>query len=118
MRARRRSDRLGAPKGVGRKGRTSSQGVGRSRSGLKSRIVGVVDALEYLIRFAILAGRAHDLAGAPALLEALPFGASVEGRATDVDRLIEEVEGRGAVPVIPPKGNGAEFREQDREIYK
>ena len=77
-----------------------------------------MDALGYLIRFVILPGQAHDLAGVPALLEDLPFGALVGDRAFDADWLPGEVERRGAAPVIPSKRNRAEPREHDREMYK
>ena len=77
----------------------------------------VVDALGYLVRFVILPGQAHDLAGVPALLEDLPFGAFVGDRAFDADWLLEDVERRGAVPVIPSRRNRTEPREHDREIY-
>ena len=76
-----------------------------------------MDALGYVVRFVILPGQAHDLAGVPALLEDLPFGALVGDRAFDADWLLEEVERRGAVPVIPSRRNRTEPREHDREMY-
>ena len=66
----------------------------------------------------MLPGKATDLAGVPALLEDLRFGAFVGDKAFDADWLLEEVEGRGAVPVIPPKRNRAASRDHDREMYK
>ena len=42
---------------------TSTQGIGRSGGGLTSKIVAVTDALGYLVRFVLLPGQAHDLAG-------------------------------------------------------
>ena len=49
-------------KASGAKG-TCHQGIGRSRGSLSSKIVAVADALGYLVRFMILPGLVHDLAG-------------------------------------------------------
>ncbi|MCY3985231.1 MAG: hypothetical protein OXE85_15100, partial [Roseovarius sp.] len=86
----------GAPEGVRRKRGTSKQGIGRSRGGLTSRTVAVTDALGYLVRFVLLPGQAHDLAGMPDLLEGLEFGALIGDRAFDADWPAGEVERRGA----------------------
>ena len=93
------------------------QGTGRSRGGLTSKVVAVVDALGYLVRFVILPGQAHDLAGVPALLDGLPFGAFVGDKAFDADWLLEDLEGRGAAAVIPPRRNRTGPREHDRDMY-
>ncbi len=85
---------------------------------MTSKIVAVVDALGCLARFVILPGQAHDLAGVPDLLKGLRFGALIADRAFDADWLLEEVEGRGAVPVIPPKRSRAASQDHDREMYK
>ena len=77
----------------------------------------VVDALGYLVRFTILPGQAHDLAGVPALLDDLPFGAFVGDKAFDADWLLEELERRGAEAVIPARRNRTEPREHDRDVY-
>ena len=51
----------------------------------------VVDALGYLVRFAILPGQAHDLKRVSDLLESLGFGALVGDRAFDADWLMGEL---------------------------
>jgi len=79
--------------------------------------VAVVDALGYLVRFRILPGQAHDLAGVPGLPEGLPFGAPVGDRAFDADWLLENLEKRGAEAVIPPGRNRTAPRDHDREMY-
>ncbi len=104
-------------KASGTRGGTSSQGIGRSRAGLTSKIVAVVDALGYLVRFVILPGQAHDLAGVPALLGDLRFGAFIGDKAFDADWLLEDLEGRGADAVIPSRRNQTEPREHDRKMY-
>lgn len=98
--------------------RTHAALQGRSRGSLTSKIVAVVDALGCLVRFVILPGQAHDLAGAPDLIEDLRFGALVGDKAFDAHRLLEEVEGRGAVPMTPPKRNRTAPRDHGREMYK
>ena len=99
-------------------GGTSKQGIGRSRGGLTSKIVAVTDALCYLVRFVLLLGQAHDLAGMPDLLEGLEFGALVGDKAFDADWLVDEVERRGAMAVIPSKRNRKVPRDHDGEMYK
>ncbi|MDE0347123.1 MAG: transposase, partial [Boseongicola sp.] len=78
---------------------------------------GVVDARGCLSRIASLPRRAHDLAGAPALLEDLRFGAFIGDKAFDSDWLLEEVEGRGAALLVPLKRSRAASRDHDREMY-
>ena len=78
----------------------------------------VTDALGYLVRFVLLPGQAHDLAGMPDLLEGLEFGALVGDKAFDADWLVDEVERRGAVAVIPSKRNRKVPRDHDGEMYK
>ena len=53
----------------------------------------------------------------PELLDGLEFGAFVGDRAFDADWLLEDLEGRGAEAVIPPKRNRAAPRARDREMY-
>ena len=84
---------------------------------MTSKIVAVTDALGYLVRFVLLPGQAHDLAGMPDLLEGLEFGA-VGDKAFDADWLVEEVERRGAMAVIPSKRNRKVPRDHDGEMYK
>ena len=78
----------------------------------------VVDALGCLVRFVILPGQAHDLAGVPALLDGLPFAAFVGDKAFDADWLLDDLEGRGAEAVIPARKNRTDTRDHDREMYK
>ena len=71
-------------KASGAKGGPAARGTGRSRGGLTSKIVAV--ALGYLVRFAVLPGQSHDLAGTSELLEDLPLGALTEDKAFDAGR--------------------------------
>ena len=60
----------------------------------------------------------HELAGVPAPLDDLPFGAHVGDKAFDADRLLEDPDGCGAEAVIPSRRNRTAFREHGREMYK
>jgi len=53
--------------------------------------VAAVDALGYLVRFRILPGQAHDLAGVPGHPGGLAFGALIGDRAFDADWLLEDL---------------------------
>ncbi len=76
-----------------------------------------MDALGYLVRFTVLPGQAHDLQGVPGLLDGLEFGALVGDRASGADWLLDDLDGRGAEAVIPPKRNRTAPRARDREMY-
>ncbi len=77
-----------------------------------------MDALGCLVRFVILPGQAHDLAGVPELLEDLSFGTLIGDKAFDAGWLIEDIEDRGAEAVIPARRNRIEPRHHDREMYR
>ncbi len=94
-----------------------NQGTGRSRGGLTTRTVAVVDAPGYLVRFRIPAARAHDLQGVPGLPGGLEFGALVGDRASGADWLLDDLDGRGAEAAVPPERNRTAPRARDREMY-
>ena len=75
----------------------------------------VADALGFPVRFTILPGQAHGLAGVPDLPEGLSSGTLAGGRAYDAAWLLGEVGARGAEAVIPPGRNRTEPGDHDRE---
>ncbi len=77
-----------------------------------------MDALSYLVRFVILPGQAHDLAGVSELLADLGYGALIGDKAFDADWLIGDIEASGAMAVIPPRRNRSKLRDHDQEMYK
>ncbi len=77
-----------------------------------------MDALGCLVRFVILPGQAHDLAGVPELVDDLRYGALIGDRAFDADWLLAEIEAIGAMAVIPPRRNRTMPRHHDREMYR
>ena len=81
------------------------QAIGRSRGGLTTKIVALVDALGNLVRFVLLPGQRHDMVGAPPLIKNVTFGALLGDKGFDSDALRVELDRRGAIAVIPPKAN-------------
>ncbi len=108
----------GAPARYRRKGGTHTQAIGRSRGGLTTKIVALVDALGNLVRFVLLPGQQHDTAGVAPLLTDLDFGALLADKAFDSDVIRADLADRGAVAVIPPKANRVSAIPCDFEMYK
>src|SRR3712207_2297248 len=118
MRPDRRHHRPRPPEGERRQGGAPPQAIGRSRGGLTTKIVALVDALGDLVRFVLPPGQRHDTVGVPPLIEGVAFDALLGDNAFDVDWLRAELDARGAAAVIPPKANRkAEFA-FDRAVYR
>src|SRR5947208_12728592 len=105
-------------KASGAKGGAEKNAIGRSRGGLTSKIVALVDALGNLVRFVLLPGQRHDTVGVAPLIEGIAFGALLGDKAFDVDWLRAELDARGAVAVIPPKANRKTIIPCDRAMYR
>ncbi|MDE0534408.1 MAG: transposase [Albidovulum sp.] len=99
------------------KGELCGAGDRRSRGGPATRIAALVDALGYLVRFELVPGQAHDLAGLPPLPGCLEVGALIGDRAFDAGWLIEKLEARGGAAAISSKSNRKAKRSHDREMY-
>ena len=52
-------------------GGACNQAIGRSRGGLTTKIVALVDALGHLVRFILLPGQRHDSVGVQPLIESV-----------------------------------------------
>ena len=63
-------------------------------------------------------GQEHDLSQALPLLEEVEPGAFLADKAYDANALIEALDERGIIPVIPPKANRIEPRETDFALYR
>ena len=94
----RRHHRHRPPEGERRQRGTRNQAIGRSRGGLTTKIVALVDALGNLVRFVLLPGQRHDTVGVPPLIEGVAFGALLGDKAFDVDWLRADLDARGAAP--------------------
>ena len=117
VRAHRRDHRARPPAWHGGKKR-DPQAIGRSRGGLSTKIVALVDALGNLVRFVLLPGQRHDCLGVDALIEELDFEALIADKAFDLNRLREELAEREAEAVIPPRRNRVEAIECDFDKYR
>ena len=103
--------------GTGARG-AQTQAIGRSRGGLTTTIVALVDALGTLVRFLRLPGQPHDSVGVAPLLKDLDFEALLADKAFDSNMIRTELAERGAMAVIPPKANRATRLSCDLEMYK
>ena len=97
---------------------TQAQAIGRSRGGLTTKIVALVDALGNLLRFMLLPGQAHDMKGVAPLIRGVSFEALLADKAFDANWLLEELDARGAAAVIPPKANRKQQRDYDTHACK
>src|SRR5687768_139508 len=104
--------------GTGAKGGTRNQAIGRSRGGLTTKIVALVDALGNLVRFVLLPGQRHDGVGARPPIEGVAFGALLGDKAFDADWLRSDLDDRSAAAVIPPKTNRKGAINFDRDMYR
>ena len=105
MRTHRRHDRSGPSEDDQRKRGTQHQAIGRSRGGLTTKIVALVDALGNLVKFLLLPGQTHDMKGVAPLIKGVSFDTLLADKAFDTDGLLQDVDARGATAVIPPKAN-------------
>lgn len=100
IRAYRRHDSPGSPEGQWRKRGTLPQAIERSRGGLTTKIVTLVDRLGNLCDFNHLPGQGHDLKGVAPLIKNVSFAALLADKAFDADWLLAELEKRGAAAVM------------------
>ena len=110
--------RQGSPARRRRKRGTQNQAIGRSRGGLTTKIVALVDALGNLARFVLLPGHRHDSLGVDPLITGVDFDALIADKAFDNDALRATLIERGAVAVIPAKADRKSPIPHDVEMYK
>ena len=104
--------------GTGAKGGTHHQAIGRSRGGLTTKIVALVDALGNLARFVLLPGQRHDSVGVEPLISGVEFDALIADKAFDIDWIRADLNDRGALAVIPPKADRARRISCDFAMYR
>ena len=104
--------------GAGAKSGAHTQAIGRSRGGLTTKIVALVDALGNLARFVLLPGQRHDSIGVEPLISGIEFSALLADKAFDIDWIRAELNERGAMAVIPPKADRATHIPCDFAMYR
>src|SRR5271157_5772039 len=83
VRAHRRHNHQGPPARHRRKRGTQNQAIGKSRGGLTTKAVALVDALGNLVRFILLPGNRHDSVGVMPLIADIDFKALIADKAFD-----------------------------------
>ncbi len=85
---------------------------------MTTKIHAAVDALGNPVRLKLTGGQVHDSVPAIEIISDLSAKYFIADKAYDVDRILEELNRRGFVSVIPPKRNRREQRPYDRHVYK
>jgi transposase len=100
-------------------GGAHKQAIGRSRSGLSTKIHTTVDALGNPSGFHLTPGQSHDLEGADILLKDTTAQGVIADKAYDAQaRVIERLLQKGKEVVIPSRCTRKQPREFDRHLYK
>ena len=82
------------------------QAIGRSRGGRTTKIHALTDAECRPVAFLLTGGQIADCTAGAVLLEQMPRSAILHGdKGYDSDAIRRQVEGKGAMPNIPPKAN-------------
>lgn len=85
---------------------------------MTTKIHAIVDALGNPVVFSLTPGQASDLGQAEPLLENIAPKAVLADKAYDADALIEALDDRDIVPVIPPRKNRIDPRTTDFALYR
>ena len=84
---------------------------------MTTKIHALVDALGNPFRLMLTPGQDHDLTCAELLLETANPRALIGDKAYDADQLIDTLNERAIIPVIPPKANRKVKRDCDFALY-
>ena len=97
---------------------TQSQAIGRSKGGMTTKILALTDALGNLVRFVLLPGQRFDTVGVEPLIDGLDFGALLADKAFDSNKIIADLDQRGAKVVISQHPRRTCPLQIDEEMYK
>lgn len=76
------------------------------------------DALGCPLRFLLTGGEVHDVTQAEALLEDQSGRYVIADKGYDSSALVEQINGKDMVAVIPPRSNRKTPRAYDKHLYK
>ena len=102
----------------GRKRGIQIQHIGRSRGGLTTKIHALVDSLGNPVHVHLTGGNAHDVTQAMILIDKADADAFLGDKGYDANHVIEAIEAKGMVAVIPSTANRNQKRLIDKHIYK
>ena len=85
---------------------------------MSTKLHAIVDALGNPAALSLTPGQASDIGQAEPLLDEVEPKAFLADKAYDADALIDTLEQRGIVPVIPSKANRVEPRDTDFALYR
>ena len=85
---------------------------------MTTKVHALVDALGNPCNLMLTLGQDHDLTCAQPLLENADPGALIGDKAYDADSLIDTLNRRAIIPVIPPKANRKVKRDCDFALYR
>jgi transposase len=85
---------------------------------MTTKILALTDALGNLVRFVLLPGQRFDTVGVPPLIEGIDFGALIADKAFDSNRIIADLDERGAKVVISQHPRRTRPIPIDDEMYK
>jgi len=104
--------------GQGAKGGTQTQAIGKSRGGISTKILALVDGLGNLVRFILMPGQRGETTGVVALMEGIECGSFLGDKAYDADWLREMLAKKGIEAVIPARKGRKAPALHDKEKYK
>lgn len=85
---------------------------------MTTKILALTDALGNLVRFELLPGHRFDTVGVEPLLDGIEFGGLIADKAFDSDRIIADLNERGAKVVISQHPRRSSPLPLDKELYK
>ena len=85
---------------------------------MTTKILALTDALGCLVRFALMPGQRFDTVGVAPLIEGVEFAGLIADKAFDSNKIIEDLNERGAKIVISQHPRRSQPLNIDAEIYK
>jgi transposase len=92
--------------------------MGRSKGGLTTKILALIDALGNLVRCVLMPGQRCATIGVPPLIKGVACDGLIADKAFDSNGIIEELNPRGATIVISQHARRRSPLPLDTELYK
>lgn len=94
------------------------EALGRSRGGFSTKIHALTDALGNPLKFILTAGQRNDITQADSLIKNIYNSVFMADKGYDSKKLIESLEKKNCIPVIPNRKNAKNPRDYDKILYK